>query len=93
MKKEFWKWHRLKEQLNDRECQASFHEREIWFCSVGVNVGHEIDGKHEWFERPVLILSKLSNDTFWGIPLTTQPKEGRFYFKFWFDSRGKSIEA
>jgi len=24
-----------------------FSEREIWWCSVGVNVGHEADSKHE----------------------------------------------
>ena len=32
-------------------------EREIWWCSVGLNVGTEIYGKGEDFARPVLIIN------------------------------------
>ncbi len=82
MKKEFWKWHRLKEQLNDRKRRVFFYEREIWFCSIGLNVGSEQDGKNAWFERPVLIFKKCNPDLFWGIPLTTKSKTGNWYFQF-----------
>jgi hypothetical protein len=34
------------------------HEREVWGCSLGANIGVEADGKHDNFERPVLVLMK-----------------------------------
>ena len=37
-------------------------ERDIWWCSIGVNIGDEIDGKNELFHRPVLILKKFSSE-------------------------------
>ena len=51
------------------------HEREIWWCSLGVNVGHEEDGKNEQFERPALILKKWSNKTVIILPMTTKTKK------------------
>lgn len=49
-----------------------FNEREIWWCSVGVNVGVEVDGKNHDFERPVLVIKKFNKMMFWGIPLTSR---------------------
>lgn len=48
-----------------------FKEREIWWCHLGVNIGHEQNGKGQRFLRPILILKKLSKDAFYAIPLTT----------------------
>jgi mRNA interferase MazF len=45
-----------------------FKERDIWWVSIGVNVGFEEDGKHEKFLRPVLILKKFNKELFLGIP-------------------------
>lgn len=92
MKKEFWKWHRLKERLNDAESQVEFHEREIWYCSIGINVGYEQDGRHEHFERPVLILKKFTSRIFWGVPLTTRDKRGKWDFQFEFYNQGALIQ-
>lgn len=58
-----------------------YHEREVWWSSVGVNVGYEIDGKNENFERPVLIVRKINQNQFFGIPLTSKNKTGYFYVK------------
>ena len=82
MEKDFWTWHRLKEKLNqiDRS-HVFFHEREIWFCSLGLNIGYEEDGKNENFERPVLILKKFNNYIFWGLPLTSIKKGNKYYFQ------------
>ena len=46
MQKDFPGWHRQKEQLHAQHHTPTFQEREIWWCSVGVNIGHEMDGKH-----------------------------------------------
>lgn len=56
-----------------------FHEREIWFCHLGANVGFEQDGKGTEFGRPVIIFRKFNNEVFWAVPLITRNKEGKFY--------------
>lgn len=57
-----------------------FHEREVWWCSLGLNLGDEQDGKNELFERPVLVLKKFNDKIAWVLPMTTQKKDGRFFF-------------
>jgi mRNA interferase MazF len=41
---------------------GKYHEREIWWCSLGKNIGNEQDGKNNNFERPVLVLKKWNKD-------------------------------
>ena len=89
MKKDFQKWHHKKEHLDSVEKRPFFHEREIWFCHFGVNVGYEQDGSGDDFLRPVLIVRKFNNEIFWGVPLTKtkkiiNEKVRRYYFAFSF---------
>ena len=57
-----------------------YRAQEVWWCSLGANVGVETDGKNEWFERPVLVFRKFSKHMFWGLPMTTKvQKQGPFY--------------
>lgn len=46
------------------------------------NVGSEQNGKHEGFERPVLVLKKFSASTFWGISTSTKIRNGHYYYIF-----------
>jgi mRNA interferase MazF len=80
MQKNFRKWHTLKELLHKKEKVIYFKEREIWWCSLGVNVGFEQDGKNYHFERPVLILKKFGKDLMWVLPTTSKLKEGKYYY-------------
>jgi len=80
MEKDFWTWHSKKEKVDKKETRVFFHEREIWFCHLGTNVGFEQDGKGENFGRPVIVFRKFNKEVFWGIPLTTREKGGKFYF-------------
>lgn len=82
MKKDFQKWHSKKAQINENENRPHFHEREIWWCALGVNVGFEQDGGGEDFLRPVIVFKKFNNEIFWGIPLTHTKKNTAFYFQF-----------
>ena len=41
MKKDFKSWHGKKESLHHEKERPFFHEREVWFCSLGVNIGFE----------------------------------------------------
>lgn len=80
--KDYRGWHDLKSRLNEKEHISFVNEREICYVSIGENIGFEQDGKHELFERPVLVLRKFGTQTFLGIPLTSTPKTGKFYFSF-----------
>ncbi|MBI1300068.1 MAG: type II toxin-antitoxin system PemK/MazF family toxin [Alphaproteobacteria bacterium] len=87
MNKDFDNWNTLKKRLNAENTVPFFKEREIWWCSIGVNVGHEQDGKSEKFNRPVLVIRKFNNRLFWGVPLTTQIKDNKYYYAFDFKKR------
>ncbi len=80
MKKDFWRWHKDKSHIHDAKNRLFFHEREVWFCHLGANVGFEQDGKGKNFGRPVIVFKKFNNEVFWGLPLTTRNKTGKFYF-------------
>jgi mRNA interferase MazF len=51
-----------------------FHARDIWWCSYGINLGSEQDGAGGNFERPCVILKKLSPTTAIVLPLSTKKK-------------------
>ena len=79
MDKDFDSWNIIKQNLDKLEVLPDFHIREIWFCSLGCNVGIEENGKHENFERPVLILKKFNKDMLLIAPLTSNHKDLPFY--------------
>lgn len=58
-----------------------FNEREVWWASVGINIGNEVDGKNGYFERPVLVLKKINPSTLLVVPLTSQEKTSCYYFQ------------
>ncbi|MCL5781827.1 MAG: type II toxin-antitoxin system PemK/MazF family toxin [Patescibacteria group bacterium] len=78
--KRFPEWIVLKEKL-DLSIHESplFNEGEVWWCSIGENVGREISGKSQLFSRPVLVFRKLSRQMFLGIPTTSQIRTGSWY--------------
>jgi mRNA-degrading endonuclease toxin of MazEF toxin-antitoxin module len=87
MKKDFKKWHLKKETLNDEKNRPFFREAEVWFCSIGVNVGFEQDGAGGNFLRPVVVIKKFNNEVFWALPLTKRKKKGPYYFSFKLNSK------
>ncbi len=56
-----------------------FYEREVWWVSLGENIGSEASGKNFHFERPVVIVKKFSKDMIFVIPTTTRDKFGSWY--------------
>ncbi len=79
-KKDFQKWCRLKQALNNKPFQAHVRPRQIWWCSLGVNIGFEADGKHENFERPVLVLRVHNKETLLIAPLTGKERDDKFHY-------------
>jgi mRNA interferase MazF len=77
--KDFDTWNQNKKILDSLEKEIFFHDREVWWCKLGVNVGFEQDGKGDRFARPILIVKKFNNQIFWGVPLSTKIKKTKFY--------------
>ena len=53
MDKDFDKWNTEKKTVDAKVVNRElfFYAREIWWCSAGLNIGVEVNGKHENFER------------------------------------------
>jgi mRNA interferase MazF len=80
MDKDFDRWNKLKKAINAtvENKRVYFHEGDIWWVRLGVNVGFEIDGKHRQFARPVIILKKYNRYSFLALPLTTATRANRW---------------
>lgn len=74
MNKDFDQWNELKKRLDIVSVPPLFREGEVWWCSVGLNIGYEVMGKHLEFTRPVLVLRKYNRHTFFGLPPTSKRK-------------------
>lgn len=72
MAKDFATWHGVKQHIDTETKVPFFTEREIWWCSIGLNVGYEIYGKGRDFARPILVIKKYSRFSFLGIPMTSK---------------------
>ena len=82
--KNFDKWNEVKKRINGKIKTPQIRQREIYWANIGENIGFEQNGKGEDFMRPLLIFKKFSNTMFFGIPLSTQQKEGDWFFEFSF---------
>jgi mRNA interferase MazF len=89
--KDYSRWMPVKANLNNIPKRPTFHEGDVLWVCVGENVGFEQDGKGNLFARPVVVIVKYNKELFLGVPLTSKPKEGRYYYQF--DLRGKISSA
>ncbi len=78
--KNFSLWVNQKTELEQNLSRLNFREREVWSCYWGCNIGYELDGKSD-FLRPILIIKKVSPETFLAVPLTSRLKDGSWYHK------------
>ena len=74
--KRFDEWNEVQKHLNERKKLFPFKKRDIWWASIGVNIGQEIDGKNSSFERPVLVIKKINATSAFVVPLTSTIREG-----------------
>lgn len=86
----FDNWNEVKKNVETKSKKALFKERDIFFASLGHNIGFEQNGKGNSFMRPVIVLKKFSNDVFLGVPLTSKDKKGIFYYSFYFGDNIKN---
>ncbi len=72
-------WNERKKKLHFENKEVVFKEGEIWWCSWGLNVGEEVFGKGKDFQRPAVVLKKLSRASCIVLPITAQPRGGSWY--------------
>ena len=75
-------WNQKQKILDLHKRNLLFKKGEIWWCSVGMNIGEEVYGKGENFTRPVVILKKLSHNTCVVLPITTKVYKSNWYHPF-----------
>jgi len=90
--KEFDKWNEVKKEIEKDSVSFGYKNRDIFYIKMGQNVGFEQNEKGDSFVRPVVILKEFNQNMFFGIPLSSQIKEGRFYYAFSF-MKGSSLSA
>ena len=76
MQKEYNSWNLLKQKLDSKKRNRWTNLRDVWWVSLGENIGTEENGKGETFVRPVLILKVFGEASTLVIPLTSSQKEG-----------------
>lgn len=88
MFKRFIEWIGLKEKLHNNNPKPPLvKERDLWWISIGENIGSEINGKSKLFSRPGIILKKLSHGFYLIVPTTSQKREGTWYQKIIYDGK------
>lgn len=79
--KDFIEWIEHKFKINSFERVHQIKQGEVYWCSLGLNVGDEENGKGHNYRRPVLVFKKFNNHIFLAIPMSTQNKENKYYIK------------
>lgn len=79
--KRFDEWNALKKKLHFSHKMPFFREREVRWYAAGENIGREINGKGERFSRPILIVRKFGEESFFGVPLSSKKHTGVWYLK------------
>ena len=92
MQKNFDTWNGKKKRIQNEELARRYHERDIWFCSLGVNIGFEQDGTGLNFDRPVVIMKGFNANTCFVVALTGHKREGKYY-KYLGEVEGRDASA
>ncbi len=87
MEKDFDGWNVLKKSIHVERGALNANQRELWWISFGMNVGVEIDGKDESYERPGIVLRRFNREMAWVIPTTSREKNLPFYSRFSYEGK------
>ena len=91
MDQEYDDWNEIKKKLSQKEEKFFFKEGDIWWISLGKNLGTESYGKGEIFRRPVLIIKKLNSNSCIVLPLSSKNKTGTWFLDITFQGEIKTV--
>ena len=86
---EYDKWNEIKKDTQIDKKLRLFKRRDIFFIKMGQNIGYEQNGKGSNFVRPIVVLKKITNNMFIGIPLSSQIKYGSWFYEFEFNTKNR----
>ena len=92
MEEEYNNWNKIKKEIANDNITVGFKNRDIFYMNMGKNIGFEQDGKGDNFVRPIVVVKGFNKYMFFGIPLSTKIKEGKFYYNFKFNKRDEIVE-
>ncbi len=76
----FDSWNQKKQHIHFNLKELPCLEGEVWWSSLGLNIGTEQNGKSDYYERPVLILYRVNQYTVWSVPLSSKIKTDKYRF-------------
>lgn len=81
MEEEYNNWNNIKKEIAKDTISVGFKNRDIFYMNMGKNI-----------VRPVVVVKGFNKNMFFGIPLSTKIKEGKFYYRFSFYKKDKEVE-
>ncbi|NCS98933.1 type II toxin-antitoxin system PemK/MazF family toxin [Candidatus Parcubacteria bacterium] len=81
VRKDFDEWNKMKKKIDNKINFLEIKERQVWWASVGLNIGDEENGKKNRYERPVLILKNFNNRICLTLPISSKSGDEKFYHK------------
>lgn len=81
----------VKANLNNGVRMPSYREGNIYWASIGENIGFEQDGKGRAYTRPVLVLRGFSAGLILCIPLSSKIKDGRYFLKIRIEDKTETL--
>ncbi|HRZ30319.1 MAG TPA: type II toxin-antitoxin system PemK/MazF family toxin [Candidatus Paceibacterota bacterium] len=80
----FVDWTKLKIRIHSMEVESVIYpkKREIWWASLGQNIGVEINGKNDNYERPVLIVKVFNEKSILVAPISSTKKTDKYLIEF-----------
>ena len=84
-------WTKLKIEINNTRKHIYCFKREIWWASLGINIGYEQNGVNILFERPVLVIKPFGKLSCLVLPMTTKNKDNPFYFQVKYKGKKYSV--
>lgn len=85
------KWNGVKKKLAFIDRGIYFKECDVWWISLGLNIGEEVYGKSSNFTRPVIILKKLNSTSCIILPLSTKTKQGSWFHSLKLKGRAQTV--
>ncbi len=81
MENDYDSWNEIKKSINSQHRNDCINVGEFWWANIGLNIGSEQNGTGNNYERPVLIVKRLSKNTVLVFPLTTKINQSNTLFE------------
>lgn len=75
-------WTKVKMSIFTLDSTLFPYKKEIWWASMGYNIGVEMNGKNDKFERPIVVIKVFNTHSLLVAPITTNSKDHKYSISF-----------